>query len=103
MTLDEQIEILQAAKEGKEIEFLYREPNEWLTKDLKEVPNFNFQDGKYRIKKKTKKVYLYVVKGSHGRISTTVHYYENEQEVQSYLPNCTIIKRLDYTEIEIDE
>lgn len=103
MTLDEQIEILQAAKEGKEIEFLYREPNEWLTKDLKEVPNFNFQDGKYRIKKKTKKVYLYVVKGSHGRISTTVHYYETEQEVQSYLPNCTIIKRLDYTEIEIDE
>lgn len=103
MTLDEQIEILQAAREGKEIEFLYKKPNEWLTKNLKEVPTFNFQDGKYRIKKQPKKVYLYVLKNDDNLISQTSFYLENEQQVKKRYPCWTIIKRLDYTELVIDE
>lgn len=103
MTLDEQIEILQAAKEGKVIEYLYQTPDIWRIKKIQELPTFNFQDGTYRIKKQTKKVHLYVIKASNERISQTLHYYANEAEIMDKLPNCTIIKRLDYTELEIDE
>ena len=103
MTLDEQIEILQAAKEGKEIEVFSTIYNQWETKNTTIDWEFNFIGTKYRIKKRTKKVYLYVVKASTGRISQTLHYYANEAEIMDKLPNCTIIKRLDYTELEIDE
>ena len=101
MTLDEQLEILQAAKEGKEIEYCIY--NNWHTFRDAKIHRFNFDEYKYRIKKQTKKVYLYVIKASNGRISQTTFYYSNEAEVIDKMPNCTIIKRLDYTELEIDE
>lgn len=101
MTLDEQLEILQAANEGKTIEYCIH-GNWHILRDVKTY-KFNFLDHDYRVKKQTKKVHLYVIKASNERISQTLHYYANEAEIMDKLPNCTIIKRLDYTELEIDE
>ena len=101
MTLDEQLEILQAAKEGKEIEYCIY--NNWHTFRDAKIHRFNFDEYKYRIKKQTKKVYLFVIKSQDNKISNTFNYYSDKQEVLKKYPNFTIIKRLDYTELEIDE
>lgn len=99
MTYDEQIEILQAAKEGKEIEYYHITHNLWMTKNLEGSPNFDFRSGKYRIKKQVKKLYLYVVQDSLGRLLQMSEYYANDEEVRNKFPNFKIIKRLDYTEL----
>ncbi len=101
MTIDEQLEILLAAKEGKEIEYCIY--NNWHTFRDAKIHRFNFDEYKYRIKKQTKKVYLFVIKSQDNKISNTFNYYSDKQEVLKKYPNFTIIKRLDYTELEINE
>lgn len=101
MTLDKQLEILQAAKKGKVIEYCIH--NNWYTLQDVKTYEFNFLEYDYRVKKQTKKVYLYAVQNFEKRISQTAYYYANEEELLDKLPNYTVIKRLDYTELEIDE
>lgn len=101
MTLDKQLEILQAANEGKTIEYCIH-GNWHILRDVKTY-KFNFLDYDYRVKKQTKKVYLYALQNADNRISQTSFYFENEQQAKNKYPCWDVIKRLDYTELEIDE
>lgn len=58
MTIDEMIAVLQAYKEGNQIEVRWKSPNN-LSWDIISAPGWNFLDHEYRIApKQTKKIKL---------------------------------------------
>lgn len=111
MTLQEQLEIIQATIDGKEIEY-YSSINEtWNKKDTKNRMTFNFQERKYRIKpepKKEIKLHQYLIQNLTTKeyISTTGYYPDINACKQSMKTSYTywkIIDKLPHTEITVTE
>lgn len=114
MTLQEQLEIIQAAIDGKEIEILNP-----ITKTWRNVPeqhsNYtlicNFGLNAYRIKpepKKEIKLHQYLIQNLTTKeyISTTGYYPDINACKQSMKTSCTywkIIDKLPHTEITVTE
>ena len=109
MSPQEMIDVIQAHKDGKQIQFLYKtekpsSDNCWL--DAK-TPTWNFTSYNYRIKPKTPKTmheYLLCNTSNNKYISTSAFYFSMEDALKDYKNSYwTIVKRLDYTEITITE
>ena len=113
MTPQEMIDVIQAHKDGEQIQFLYNfeKPSSedcWL--DAKN-PTWNFAVYNYRIKKKQQKeLYRYLIK-NYTHDSNTIYYYESLQyfssieEAKEFYTHCKsmVIKRLDYTKLIVEE
>ena len=111
MTLQEQFEIIQAAIDGKEIEFYSSIKDSWMKKDVLNNPIFDFKCTKYRIKPKPKKeikLHQYLVKNltTNQYISITGYY----PDIDSCRKNMNMsdtywqgIEKLQYTEITVTE
>ena len=104
MTLQEMINVIQAYKDGKQIESKIKAYDLWVPVD---IPSWNFAVQDYRIKpKQTKELYKYLLYSN-----TKDPYYESPRFYESLddiTKDCrglsvTIIKRLDDTKITIVE
>jgi len=109
MSPEEMIDVIQAHKDGEQIQFLYKtekpsSDNCWL--DAK-TPTWNFTSYNYRIKPKAPKTmhqYLLYNTKDNKYICTSALYSSMEDAIEDYKNSCwTIVKRLDYTEITITE
>ena len=103
MTPNEIINVIQAFKEGKEIEYEYKNINQsWITtKD----PTWNFKTFDYRVKQKEKELYQYLIyKSQTNSYQATFRFYENSFDLQSKLTSdWKIIQRLNHTKVIIKE
>lgn len=110
MTLQEQLEIIQAAIAEKEIQYYCKWDNTWRPTAVTENSIFNFDNIKYRIKpepKKEIKLHQYLIKNIKSNI------YFSSQEFYPSLNNCIlnyqnlrtfeVIKVLPHTEITVTE
>lgn len=109
MTPQEMIDVIQAHKDGKQIQFLLKtekssSDNCWL--DAKTL-TWNFATYNYRIVPKTPKTmhqYLLCHIRNNTYICTTAFYSSMEDAIEDYKSNYwTVVKHLDYTEITITE
>jgi hypothetical protein len=109
MSPQEMIDVIQAHKDGKQIQFSFKiekpsSDNCWL--DAK-IPTWNFTTCNYRIKPKAPKTmhqYLLYSTKDNKYICTSVLYSSMEDAIEDYKSSYwTIIKRLDYTQITIME
>lgn len=75
MTINEMIEVLQAYKEGKPIEFKRPLWSEW---NIKCNSIFNFNEYLYRVKKEKKEVWLNIYPSNIPLINATSHPSEEE-------------------------
>ena len=109
MTLQEQLEIIQAAIDEKEIEFYSTVLKKWEIKDPTISPKFDFLDVKYRIKpepKKEIKLHQYLVKDLTTKvyISTTGYYPDIDSCHKKYDQKYwKVIEKLQHTEITVTE
>lgn len=106
-TLQEQLNIIQAAINGKEIEFYIPINKEWRTKNTTINKEFDFIDIKYRIKPKEQELHQYLIYNSHTKqFSVTVGLYpslENCMETLKSNTHATVIQKLDHTKTIIKE
>lgn len=109
MTPQEMIDVIQAHKDGKQIQFSFKtkkpsSDNYWI--DAK-TPTWNFTTCNYRIKPKAPKTmhqYLLCHIRNNTYICTTAFYSSMEDAIEDYKSNYwTVVKRLDYTQITITE
>jgi len=108
MSPQEMIDVIQAHKDGEQIQFLYKtekpsSDNCWL--DAK-TPTWNFTSYNYRIKPKAPKtMHQYLVCRPNKQYISTSTFYSNIEDVIEDYKNtlCTVIKQLDYTQIIIEE
>lgn len=110
MTLQEQLEIIQAAIDGKEIEYYSKWDNIWRPTAVTKNSIFNFHNIKYRIKpepKKEIKLHQYLIKNIDSNIYIISQglYPSLNNCILSYqqLRNLKVIKVLPHTEITITE
>ena len=105
MTPQDMIDVIQAYKDGKQIEFKSREPNSknWETTNC---PSWSFTTTMYRIKqKKEKELYQYLIHNPlTNTYKTTYKFYQNSFDLQSELKSdWKIIQRLNHTKVIIKE
>ena len=105
MTPQEMIDVIQAYKDGKQIEFKSREPNSknWETTNC---PSWSFTTTMYRIKqKKEKELYQYLIHDQEtNAYKATIKFYQNSFDLQSELTSdWKIIQRLNHTKVIIKE
>ena len=109
MSPQEIIDVIQAHKDGKQIQFLLKtekssSDNCWL--DAKTL-TWNFATYNYRIVPKTPKTmhqYLLYSTKDNKYISTSAFYSSMEDAIEAYKSYYWfVVKRLDYTEITITE
>ncbi len=103
------IDVIQAHKDGEQIEFKIKTTTPSVNKNWSEspYPTWNFTSYDYRIKPKTPKTmheYLLCNTSNNKYISTSAFYSSMEDALKDYKNSYwTIVKRLDYTEITITE
>ena len=105
MSPQEMIDVIQAYKDGKQIEFKSREPNSknWETTNC---PSWSFTTTMYRIKQKEEKeLYQYLIHNPQiNTYKTTIKFYENSFDLQLELTfDWKIIQRLNHTKVIIKE
>jgi len=107
MTPQEMIDVIQAHKDGEQIQFLYKteKPSSedcWL--DAKN-PTWNFAVYNYRVKKEPKDLYKYLIYNTATKQYCNTHnYYQYEKTAKEFLTEYQrIIQRLDHTKITIQE
>ena len=91
MTIDEKIEVLQAFKDGKEIECTIKTDEiNWIT--LTTEPVWNFHVYKYRIKEETKELLWF----------WSVQQPDGDWEIEQYMETETRIKQMykNYTRLD---
>jgi hypothetical protein len=83
MTYDEMIAVIEAEKNGQEIEFSYKEEGNWKPRMYK--GDFDFSVFEYRVKPQeipeTKDYYLYIFSYG-GTISVSGNYYSSIEEAR---------------------
>ena len=108
MSPQEMIDVIQAHTHGKQIEFLHKTENP-LSKNcwiIAKTPTWNFTSYNYRIKPKAPKtMYQYLLYSPSQQYVNTSGFYSSTEDVfKDYKNSCwTVIKRLDYTQIIIEE
>jgi hypothetical protein len=108
MSPQEMIDVIQAHKDGKQIQFSFKtgkpsSDNYWI--DAK-TPTWNFTSYNYRIKPKAPKtMHQYLLyTPSQQYVNTSWFYSSIEDAIKDYKNSlCIVVKRLDYTEITITE
>lgn len=104
MTPQEMIDVIQAYKDGKQIESKSKDYNLWAPADF---PSWDFAVREYRIKpKQTKELYTYLLRSNTNyRYYESPNFYESLDDITKDYKGLrvTIIKRLDYTKIIIEE
>lgn len=110
MTLEEQLDIIQAAIDGKDIECYNSISNSWQTKKLNLFPYFDFINYKDRIKpepKKEIKLHQYLLKDiPYNVYVSSPRFYSNIDECIEDLreiKHIKVINKLPYTEITVTE
>jgi hypothetical protein len=89
ISLDEAIEILQAAKNGKDIEISRHKDDNWVRK-LPELP-FNFDHYKYRVSKKPKTLHQFLARDANGAYVTIYKWCSSQRECQKMFPDMIIL------------
>ena len=104
MTPDEIIEIIQAWKDGKRLQWKSTQLSEWTNYTDKSCPK-SFVSIEYRIRPPEKtKYYKYICKSNRiSRFYETIHYYKTDDDCKKQISEDTIIQRLDNSKIEIEE
>lgn len=108
MSPQEMIDVIQAHKDGEQIQFSFKtkkpsSDNYWI--DAK-TPTWNFATCNYRIKPKAPKtMHQYLLyTPSQQYVNTSGFYSSIENAIKDYKNSlCIVVKRLDYTEITITE
>ena len=108
MSPQEMIDVIQAHKDGEQIQFLHKtekpsSDNCWI--DAK-TPTWNFTSYNYRIKPKAPKtMHQYLLYSpSQQYVNTNGFYSSIEDAIKDYKNSlCIVVKRLDYTQITITE
>jgi hypothetical protein len=108
MSPQEMIDVIQAHKNGKQIEFRFKtekpsSDNYWL--DAK-TPTWNFATYDYRVVPKAPKtMHQYLLHAPSGQYVCTNRFYSSiEDIIEDYKDsNWTVVKRLDHTKITITE
>ena len=114
MTPQEMIDVLQAYKDGQILEYQQKTNSPALNKQwmiCSRNPAWNFEVYNYRIKKKQQKeLYRYLIK-NYTHTSNTIYYYEclqyfsSIEEAKEFYTfyESTVVKRLDYTKLIVEE
>ena len=105
MNITEQLEILTAIKEGKEIEYQYKNltTKEWFKVPKQETAQLNFAGYNYRIKPNPPTIlHQYIIKDKTEDYRLTIYFYKSLEEAQENTQN-TVIKAAKWTRIEIQE
>jgi len=98
MEITEMIKVMEAFREGEEIEIRYIDTEKW---NDSEIPRWNFIDCEYRIKPKEKtKLYKYAYL-YHKRWAETELYYKDDSDFDNVV-KCDKFIRLNDTMIEVD-
>lgn len=108
MSPQEMIDVIQAHKDGKKIEFLRKTENLssegcWI---IAKIPSWNFTMYNYRIVPEAPKtMHQYLLSSPSEQYIPTPRFYSSiENATRDYKDSLwTVIKRLDYTEITITE
>lgn len=107
MTPQEMIDVIQAHKDGKQIQYQIHDWKNTRWEDVTIHPCWDFGRTNFRIKPKTPKTmheYLLCNTSNNKYISTSAFYSSMEDALKDYKNSYwTIVKRLDYTEITITE
>lgn len=96
MTVEQAIEILQAAKAGKKIEFREKETEHWYWYDYTSSINFNFQSFEYRIALEPKVIWV----NEYSDGSLIAHF--DKEKVMQY-PNWGSLRKRAVKYIEVIE
>ena len=105
MNITEQLEILTAANENKEIEFIYANNSldTWKKLDFPKTHIYNFMLYNYRIKPNQPTIlHQYILKENNGDCRLSIYFYKSLEEVQQSTQD-TVIKASEWTTIEIQE
>lgn len=100
MTHEEMIAVIQAHKEGKQIEWksIALSKSDWKIADK---PMWDFSNNIYRIAKPQKVKMWQWVMNSSGTIYLS-NFHATEEDAKRRNPSSKIIHRADWTEIEVD-
>ena len=93
MTHDEMIAVIQASKEGKQIQAKTYDMGTWY--NCRPKPQFDFSNWMYRIKPTPK--YQYVVRNVYGETMLTCEFYSEKPEARM---GAMVICRADWTRRE---
>lgn len=96
--IDPYREFREAQERGDMIQLL--KAGEWC--DLDFSPMYDEAPDRYRIKPKTKTLYLWAGKGSNQEWTMFKGFHEDDKHVRRVHRGCTNFKRLDYTAIEVE-
>lgn len=101
----EQLEILKAVNENKEIEYQQKpnKTNDWYMVIFPKRHLYNFNLYNYRIKPKQPLIlYQYLIKDKTGNYKLSIYFYKSLGEAQENTQD-TVIKPANWTRIEIQE
>ena len=106
-TLEEKIEVMQAYKDGKQIEIYSNKLQRWVDWTIDSEPDFNWELYNYRIKEEPKKkVKLYQVLLKYVTdYHISLKFFKTEQEAIYHYDGSgfIVIKLLPHTMIDVEE